>query len=328
MALLRWRLHAAGPLGGLSRAAAPLLIIRVLQGLVAWVFFNEYFSAVPGSAFWSVQGAFIAYLLLNLPIALFYRRGRSSTAALAGDLTVNIATTGLVIAASGGTSSALLLLVPLQSVPYALVFGPLVALSFLLGAGALLALVELASGFGLLGVPVGALASGSVDQVAMFAAVEALVSGPLATLWLGWVRGGAIRPSRPAPERDATPAAVANALLTVSEAVSSLTRLDEILAAVAEVAPRSIQMDYCSIALWTEETGKYVRAVASGTDENGAPTPVQLSPEQVLNFEWVRRLGHCAVVPVADSGQLVPIDVPAVLITPLESGDHFFGVVE
>jgi PAS domain S-box-containing protein len=328
MGLLRWRLYAAGPPGGLNRAAAPLLIIRVLQGLVAWVFFNEYFSAVSGSAFWAVQGAFIAYLLLNLPIVLFYRRGRSSAAALAGDLTVNVATTGLVIAASGGMSSALLLLLPLQSVPYALVFGTPVALSFLFGAGALLASVELASSLGLLTAPVGALASGSVDQIAVFTAVEALVSGPLATLWLGWARGGASRPSRPAPERDATPAAVANALLTVSEAVSSLTRLDEILAAVVEVAPRSIQMDYCSIALWTVETGKYVRAMASGTDGDGTPTPVQLSPEQVLNFEWVRRLGHCAVVPVADSGQLAAIDVPAILITPLASGEHFFGVVE
>jgi PAS domain S-box-containing protein len=42
----------------------------------------------------------------------------------------------------------------------------------------------------------------------------------------------------------------------------------------------------------------------------------------------VRRLGHCAVVPVTESLQVAPTDVPAVLIAPLSSGAHFFGVME
>ncbi|HEY0300064.1 MAG TPA: ATP-binding protein, partial [Rhizomicrobium sp.] len=131
------------------------------------------------------------------------------------------------------------------------------------------------------------------------------------------------------PERDATPAAVANALLMVSEAVSRATRLDEILEKVVEIAPRAIEMDYCGVALWAEDSGQYVRAVVSGAGiADGVATGLQLSPEQVPDFEWVRRLGHCVVVPVAESLQVAPTDVPAVMIAPLSSGPRFFGVME
>ena len=81
MPLPRWRLRAAVPPERLTRAAAPLLIVRVLEGLTAWVFFNESFSIAPVRGFWLVQGAFIAYLLLNLLIALRYRLGRVSACA-------------------------------------------------------------------------------------------------------------------------------------------------------------------------------------------------------------------------------------------------------
>ena len=138
------------------------------------------------------------------------------------------------------------------------------------------------------------------------------IGAPLAMLWLTWAMGP--EPARPrsrlpsAPSATPRPAAVANALLTVSEAVSSLTRLDEILETVVQVAPRSIEMDYCGIALWAQDSGKYVRAVASGAQGDGEPTAtgLQLSPEQVPDFEWVRRLGHCVVVPVAESLQVAP----------------------
>ena len=335
MPLPRWRLRAAVPPERLSRVAAPLLIVRVLQGLVAWVFFNEFFSLASVRRFWLVQGAFIAYLLLNLLIALRYRLGRVSRRLLATDLAVNILTLAPPIAASGGRASPLLLLLPLQTIPYVLVFGTAAAVVFLFGAGAMLAAIELADHELLLSlVPFDALAQATVDHVVSFALAELFVGAPLAALWLTWAIGGervqprARTPER--PERDATPAAVANALLTVSEAVSSLTRLDEILETVVQVAPRSIEMDYCGIALWAEESGKYVRAVASGThgDRDQGATGVQLSAEQALDFEWVRRLGHCVVVPVAESLHVAPLDVPAVLIAPLSSGTQFFGVME
>lgn len=331
----RWRLSAAVPPERLTRAAAPLLIVRVLQGLTAWVFFNESFSIAPSRVFWLVQGAFITYLLLNLLIALRYRQGRVSRRALLGDIAVNVLTLVLPIAASGARSSPLLLLVPLQTIPYALIFGGSAAVAFLLSAGAVLGAIEFADRAVLISaVPLSALAPGTAEHVLAFALVELFIGAPLAMLWLTWAMGPEpvrLRSRAPErPERDATPAAVANALLTVSEAVSSLTRLDEILETVVQVAPRSIEMDYCGIALWSQDSGKYVRAVASGAHGDGAltATGLQLSPEQVPDFEWVRRLGHCVVVPVAASLQVAPLDVPAVLIAPLSSGDHFFGVME
>jgi PAS domain S-box-containing protein len=335
MSLSRWRLRAAVSADRLSRAAAPLLIVRVLQGLIAWLFFNEYFSIAPVRRFWIVQGAFVAYLLLNLLFSLRYRRGQAPRGLLLADMAVNVLTLGVPIAASGGRISALLLLVPLQAVPYGLVFGGGALVAFLLGAGAMLAAVELADRAVLISVvPLATLAHGSVSDVVAFAFTELLIGAPLATLWLTWAMGPP--PARPLmrlperAERVATPAAVANALLTVSEAVSSLTRLDDILETVTEVAPRSIEMDYCGIALWTQESGKYVRAVAAGAhgDQTQTATGLQISPEQVPDFEWVRRLGHCVVVPVAESLQVAPVDVPAVLIAPLSSGEQFFGVME
>jgi PAS domain S-box-containing protein len=330
----RWRLGAAVSSERLTRAAAPLLVVRVLQGLVAWVFFNESFSIPAVRGFWLVQAAFVAYLLLNLLFALQYRSGRVSSPLLLADIAINILTIALPVAASGGHSSPLLLLAPLQVVPYALVFGAPAAVVFLLGSAAMFAGLEIADRAVLISaVPLGDLAHGTVEHVVAFAFAELLVSGPLATIWLSWAMGPpAVRPrSREAerPERDATPAAVANALLTVSEAVSSLTRLDEILETVVNVAPRSIEMDYCGVALWSEESGKYVRAVAAAPGDGGqSASSLQLSAEQAPDFEWVRRLGHCVVVPVAESLQVAPVDVPALLIAPLASGDQFFGVME
>ena len=147
----------------LTRAAAPLLTVRVFEGLAAWVFFNESFSVAPARGFWLVQVAFIAYLVLNLLLALRYRLGRVSRALLAGDIAVNILTLGLPIAASGGRNSPLLLLVPLQTIPYALVFGGSAAVFFLLGAGAMLAGLEFADRAVLISViPLGSLVNGRV----------------------------------------------------------------------------------------------------------------------------------------------------------------------
>jgi PAS domain S-box-containing protein len=335
MVLPRWRLRAAVPPERLIRAAAPLLIVRVLEGLTAWVFFNEFFTIKPVRGFLLVQAAFVVYLLLNLLVALRYRLGHVSGALLGFDIVANVLTLSLPIAASGGLSSPLLLLLPLQAILYVLVFGEAAGLVALLSAGAMVAAIEIADRAVLISVvPLSDLVFGSFDHVVVFAVVEVLIGAPLATAWIRWaIRGTAPRQRARMPERDATPTAVANALLTVSEAVSRLTRLDEILETVVQVAPRSIDMDYCGVALWTQQSGTYVRAVAASSRPDGSgeatiATGLQIDAEQVPDFEWVRRLGHCVVVPVAESLQVAPVDVPAVLIAPLASGTQFFGVME
>ncbi|MDX2165493.1 MAG: ATP-binding protein [Deltaproteobacteria bacterium] len=331
MPLRRWRPRAVAPPERISRAAGPLLIIRVIEGLAAWVFFNEYFSIEPVR--WLVQGAFVAYLLLNLLVVLRYRVGHVSTLWLGIDIAANVLTLGLPIAASGGHLSPLMVLLPLKAIPYGLVFGPQAGVAFMAAAAAMLGGMEWADREVVISVvPLSDLAAGTFDHAVAFALLAAFVGGPLATLWLRWALtpdAAALRGTPERADRDVTPAAVANALLMVSEAVSRATRLDEILEKVVEIAPRAIEMDYCGVALWAEESGQYVRAVASGTGMgDGVASGLQLSPEQVPDFEWVRRLGHCVVVPVAESLQVAPTDVPAVLIAPLSSGPRFFGVME
>ena len=334
MSVSLWRWRVAVPPERLTRAAAPLLIVRVLEGLIAWVFFNDYFAIDAVRGFLIVQGAFVANLLLNLLFALRYRQGRASGLLLATDIAVNMLTLGVPIAASGGVFSPLLVLLPLQILLYVLVFGERVGLAALLAAAAVVAAIEFADQAVLVSViPLSTLVHGDIDHMVLFALVEVFIGAPLATAWIiRAARGVATaRPVGRLAERDPAAATVANALLTVSEAVSSLTRLDEILETVVQVAPRSIEMDYCGVALWTQESGKYVRAVTSAAPQgegDGMATGLQMDPEQVPDFEWVRRLGHCAVVPVAESLQVAPVDVPAVLIAPLVSGAHFFGVME
>ncbi|MBX3023475.1 PAS domain S-box protein [bacterium] len=320
----RGRFSGRATIEQVSRAVGPWLIIRVVEGLIAWLFFNEYFSIQ--AVRWVVQGAFIAYLLLNLVAVLGYRFGRGSNALIAFDIGVNILTLGLPIAASGGHLSPLMLLLPLKAIAYTLVFGPAVGAIFLAAAATMLGAMEWADREVLISVvPLSDLVKGSFSHVVWFAIVETVVGGPLAAIWLRAALDSVPPRPRLTIDRDANSAAVANALLMVSEAVSSLTRLDEILEKVTEIAPRAIEMDYCGIALWDEDSGQYVRTVAS---PGAATDGTHLTAEQVPDFEWVRRLGHCVVVPVTESLQVVPTDVPAVLIAPLSSGPRFFGVME
>jgi PAS domain S-box-containing protein len=326
MALRRGRTDGRASAEQISRAVGPWLIIRVVEGLIAWLFFNEYFSIQ--AVRWLVQGAFVAYLLLNLAVVLRYRQGRASRGVIAFDIVGNVLTLGLPIAASGGHLSPLILLLPLKAISYTVVFGPPVGVAFLGAAAAMLGAMEWADREVVISVvPLTDLVQGSFSHVVWFAIVQTIVGGPLATIWLRTALEAVPGRPRLVPERDAASAsaAVANALLMVSEAVSSLTRLDEILEKVAEIAPRAIEMDYCGIALWDEDSGQYVRTVASnGTATDG----LQLTAEQVPDFEWVRRLGHCVVVPVGEGLQVAPNDIPAVLIAPLSSGPRFFGVME
>lgn len=324
MAWRRGRVSGRASAEQISRALGPWLIIRVVEGLIAWVFFNEYFSIQ--AVRWVVQGAFVGYLLLNLLVVLGYRQGRASGGLIGFDIAGNILALSLPIAASGGHLSPLILLLPLKAIPYTLVFGPRVGAAFLAAAGVMLGALEWADRAVLISVvPLSDLVQGSFSHVVGFAIVETVIGGPLAAMWLHAALTAAPARSRAAGERAAASAAVANALLMVSEAVSSLTRLDEILEKVADIAPRAIEMDYCGIALWDEDSGQYVRTVASDGGENAGR---QLTAEQVPDFEWVRRLGHCVVVPVGESLPVAPTDVPAVLIAPLSSGPRFFGVME
>ena len=319
----RWRGREAGAAERIAHAAAPLLIVRTGEGLAAWIFFNEFFWS-PTRFRWMVQAAFVGYFLLNLLVTLRERRGSVSASLFSLDIAANVATLALPVAASGGLASPLLLLFPLKALHYAMVFGVAAAGVLLASTVAMLAIVETA-------LPVTHLAADTAATVMEVAVLGFLIGAPAAMAWLA--TSLAEGPPRHPPrrlEQEATSTAVAEALLKVSEAVSRLTRLDEILEKVVEIAPHSVDVDECGLALWAEDTGTYTGVVASGGGKaiDGRFAGLHFSPEEAHDFEWVRRLGHCAVVPAPEGAGSSATNVPAVLIAPLLSGARFYGVME
>ncbi len=334
MPLGGWRSYLKVASDQVARSAAPLLIVRVIEGLAAWLFFNEFFLNVAPIP-WVVQGSFVAYFLLNLRLSQQYRRGRTDPSLLASDVLVNVACLALPVAASGGLASPLLLVFPFKSVHYLMVFGQPMAALFTVATGLMVIFVWAVQLFDLIPViPLAMLGPKLAHSAVKFAMVGIMLVVPLATGWLRQVLGDgrADARTRAAEKLADTHSAVASALLRVSETVSRLTDIDEILESVVEIAPKSVGVDYCGILLWEEESGVYRGAAASGAGpqlgENFAA--MELAPGEMPDFEWVRRLGHCVVVSAAEteSEHVSSLEVPAMLIAPLLSGDRFYGVME
>ena len=202
MALRRGRADGRASAEQISRAVGPWLIIRVVEGLIAWLFFNEYFSIQ--AVRWLVQGAFVAYLLLNLAVVLRYRQGRASRArhrlrhrrqrphARAADRRLR------------GP--------PQSPHPAAAAQGDLLHGGVrtarrrrLLGAAAaMLGAMEWADREVVISVvPLSDLVQGSFSHVVWFAIVQTIVGGPLATIWLRTALEAVPGRSRLVPDRDA-----------------------------------------------------------------------------------------------------------------------------
>lgn len=331
----RWDLLAGLARERVQRAATALLVIRVAEGLAAWLLFNEFFLATAPLPWWAVPSAFVVYLTANLVVALRYRSGRMSTGLVLADLVANVVPLAAPLAASGGLGSPLLLFFPLKTITYFLVFSPRIAWLSLAATWLMLAGVIVAGRTDLpVDLPVVRLYA--VPHVIVYRAIRVallavVVLLPLAVAWLRRVTETSASPdARTRTARDNVSDAVASALLTVSDTISRLTRLDEILEKVVEIAPRSLGVDYCAITLWTEESGLYTGAIAAGAGNtlDRRLTGLRMRPDEVPDFEWVRRLGHCAVVPATEGPHSVGLDVPTLLIAPLLSGDRFYGVMQ
>lgn len=334
MAMKDWRSYFSVSSEQVGQAAYPLLIVRVVEGLAAWLFFNEFFLALTPIPWW-VQASFIAYFVLNFHISQRYRRGQRSLPLLCADVFVNVFMLALPIAVSGGLASPLLLVFPFKSIHYGMAFGQGMAALFTGATFAMVTLVWAVQLFDLVPViPLGLLGPKLAHSAVKYAVIGILLVVPLATGWLRYLlqTGESDARTRAAEKLADTHSAVAGALLRVSETVSRLTHIDEILETVVEIAPKSLDVDYCGILLWDEESGQYQGAVASGAGPNLSEnfSSMKLSPEDMPDFEWVRRLGHCVVVTAAESpsARVASLEVPAMLIAPLLSGDRFYGVME
>lgn len=326
-----WRSYFEVSSNRVARASVALLIVRVVEGLAAWLFFNEFFLAVTPVP-WIVQVSFVAYLLLNLRLNQHYRRGRTAAWLLTMDVLVNVGLLAFPVAASGGLASPLLLVFPVKSIHYAMVFSQGWAAAFVGATGVMLVAIWAVQLADLLPViPLASLGPKNAHSAVKFAILGIFLVVPAATAWLRRAIGDPVSTLRSlAPARGDAHSMVAGVLLRVSEAVSRLTRLDEILDTVVSIAPQSIDMDYCGILLWREDSGEYRGAAAAGAGPKMARafSRMTLSPEDVPDYEWSRRLGHCVVASAADSEHVSSLDVQAVLVAPLLSGDRFYGVME
>jgi PAS domain S-box-containing protein len=321
-----WDLSAGLARERVAHAATALLMIRVLEGLAAWLLFNEFFLGSAPVTWWAVPASFIVYLTLNLAVTLYYRRGRVSTPLLLVDVLTNVAPLTLPLAASGGLASPLLLLFPVKAIIYVTLFNARVAWLSLFASVGMLALVVALGRADL--VPVVRLYE--VPSVAVYGAVRLallcqLAIAPLAVAWLRRVVAAAEREAQNARlerrEKDSAALAVANTVLAASETLNPLRRVDDVLEQIALLAPRSLVADECAIALWFEGSGQY-QLIRPGEDRR----PLAPAPEDVKDFEWVRRLGHCVVVSAPEGSE--PADAPpALLLAPLLNGERFNGVL-
>ncbi len=318
----------------IQQTAYYMLVARALEGMAAWVLFNE--SVAPDlSTAWPMHLCFLSYFIVNAALCLRYRANDTRPGIIIIDLANNLGTMTLAAGFTGGMLSPVILLCLIKLAGYLLVFSTqtgIVAIgTTLAGLGTLV----LGQQFDWWNLPaVAPEIESRIDFVFRATVLGAiLVSAP----WLlrlvaskeKQLSAEAER-SRTAAERERAAHGVARALLSVSEVVSRLTELDDILNKLVEVVPRVLAVDYCGIFLWSEEHRNYQGAAVSGVEPSMAQqlTGIRLNPADVPDFEWVRQLGHCAVVAPRGITRLGVPEAPTLLMAPLISGGHFYGVLQ
>ncbi len=309
-----------------------MFIARVLEGLAAWVLFNE--SGQPDwSMWWPIHLAFLVYFAVNGGLCLYYRAGDTRPVLIIFDLANNLGTMTLAAALTGGVVSPVVLIFLLKICGYLLVFGAQTGIT---------AIATTVAGLGTLGIGE-QLDWWSLSSLAPERQIDFLFRAAIfAAMLLGapWLFrqvaeqdaqiGDEAASARDQAERARAALEVARALLEVGEAVSRLTQLDDILTKLVEVITRVLSVNYCGIFLWSDEHRTYKGKAVSGAEPNMVRhlTGIRLGPHDVPDFEWVRQLGHSALVAPRGIARLGLPEAPAFLMAPLISGGHFYGVLQ
>jgi len=320
----------------IQQSAHLLLIFRIMEGLVAWVLFNEVFLPAAPDA-WPIHFVFLAYFVVNSFFCLRYRAGQITAAMVSVDMVINLGTMTLAAGCTGGVTSPVVLISLFKIAGYGFLFAPragLLAVGITLIGSLALALAEAADLWSVGSVRLSPEAERQIEFVFRLAVLAIISVG--ATWLFNEIAekekqvGAEARRAREAAGREHAAASVAGALLAVSEAISRLTSLDDILNKVVDVAPRVLRVDYCGIFLWNDEDSTYRGAAVSGLEPALAQElmNVRLTPAEVPDLEWVRRLGHCAVIAPQGVARLRVTGAPALLTAPLLSGGQFWGVLQ
>ncbi len=321
----------------LRGGARTLTAFRLFETLIAWYFVTHTLLAVDAGLklLGLAQLIFFTYFVFAVVGHRRFTAEKLSDAALRFDLALTLGAFVFGSAVTFGLRSPLNYLLFSQVLFYGAVFSPIVGLTAMVST--VVAFIIVVLGPPLLAIdwlPPQSLALDGPAEIAVHGA--AILCALMSAVWLfqsSWEMRQrsqqAAQRSRRAAEREHGSASVAGALLSVSEAISRLTSLDHVLDTVVEIAPRVLQVDSCGVFLWDEERSLYHAAAASGLDAAAYKDWLgcDLSPTEVPDMEWVRHLGHCAVLGPREAARVGVPDAPAVLTAPLLSGGQFFGAV-
>lgn len=326
--------------------ALTVLVFRLLEGLGAWVLCSSmYRSSVFPS--WPVHLLFVAYFPLNGWFALRYRSRHLSPGVLAADVAVNVGVMSVAIALTGGVQSPVVFLLIMKIAGYGLLFSTRVALLAVLMCAATFVLARF------LRYPEGPFASlfhrgfAADDLWRAFVLAVALAGG----IWVfNRVAENERRAARAASDVEAKRRLITRefesaraateradeaytetvALDGVSETLSGFTQPRDILNKVVEIARGILWWDYCLILLWDDQTQTYYCSEVSGFEATRARKlrGLRLRPDDEPDLEWVRRLGHCAVIAPRDTGRIAAGESPTLLTAPLYSEGDFYGVLQ
>ena len=128
----------------IQQTAYLVLVFRIVEGLAAWVLFNEVFLPAAPDA-WPIHFVFLAYFVVNSFFCLRYRAGRITTALVLVDVVINLGTMTLAAGCTGGVTSPVVLISLFKIAGYGFVFTPragLLAVGVMLIGSLVLALAE------------------------------------------------------------------------------------------------------------------------------------------------------------------------------------------
>jgi len=326
--------------------AFTVLVFRVLEGLGAWVLFTD-FREPNQLPTWPVHLLFLGYFLLNGWLALSYRNQHFSPALLLADVIVNIGTMSLAVALTRGIESPIVLIVIMKVAAYGLLFSTRIAFVALavaiISSLASLAIAypnaSFAQSFGLnwstepllrLGL-VGVALGGGMWVFSRVAANERRAARAAADVETKRkLIKREFESARAAVERADEAYTETVALDGVSETLSGFIEPRDILNKVIDIARGVLWWDYCLILLWDDQTQTYYCSEVSGFEASRAQKlrGLRLRPDDEPDLEWVRRLGHCAVIAPRDPGRLPDGEALTMLTAPLFSDGEFYGVLQ
>jgi GAF domain-containing protein len=138
-----------------------------------------------------------------------------------------------------------------------------------------------------------------------------------------------------AQKRRREDARVQSALLQVSQAISSLTDLDELLQNVADITHQLLQCDHCLIAPWEERHTAFVPHAQSGIDPalHEALLRMQLRPAEAPLLDRAIETRQPVLLTARDVAGIMPhwphekLGVEKLLIVPLVTQEQVVGLI-